>query len=793
VRLLAEEPTPVREDTTGRFIASAVDTLTGTPLTPLFHSVPDQLGPWKICEFIGRGGMGEVWRAERSDGLFEMDVAVKILRSDRADVLDRFKREREVLARLDHQHIARLIDAGITPEGLPYLVADFVQGVPLDRWCAVKQPKLRERLQLFLQVCDAVAYAHSELVVHRDLKPGNILIDADDNAQLLDFGIAKLVSSDAQEDVTDESPHTPEYAAPEQVQGGAITVRTDVYALGLVLYLLLTGTRPQARVGPLAEQIERILQHVPPPASHALQAQLETNGPLASNVSALSKGIVKNLSVSELQGDLDAVIAKAIAKLPNERYASVAELATDIRSFLTGRIVTARHASAWERTRRALRRRAPLIAVSVLTAASVLGLAGLTLFQAGSMREAKQFSRIQQQNAQAREAEALAARAFISSMLKDVEVQGKAGPVLARRARAYTQSTLVSYPELQAAVVWEVAGVYQNFGLFEERANMLREHFVATQTRADLNAQATAACAHAAQLAESGDRTEARFLLRFSDQLLVAENAAPWAKLHCARIGGRALRFLGQYEQAEARILQGLDLMRSRYQSADGSVYHSQYIDALSALAVAQLQSAHIEQAEQTLQEFAALLRSQGRDHSSQMANFYSNMAIIKRDQGKLDEALSYSNRDLDLQSLREPGAINPQSICARAHLAYRMQQPDAKLWAQRCEARLVVEKLAPKLVRRENWAELAEAAALAKDSALMGKAEQAMLLALEGLDANERELDVPYWRLRVAQASLSSDGALIAELKSRLNEFDVRVHSSLAPMQARVRELAAR
>ena len=222
VKLLTEDPSSTREDTTGRFTASAVDTLTGTPLTPLFQSVPDQLGPWKICEFIGRGGMGEVWRAERSDGLFEMDVAVKILRSDRADVLDRFKREREVLARLDHQNIARLIDAGITPEGLPYLVADFIQGVPLDRWCAVKQPKLRERLQLFLQVCDAVAYAHSELIVHRDLKPGNILIDADDNAQLLDFGIAKLVSSDAQEDVTDESPHTPEYAAPEQVQGGAI-------------------------------------------------------------------------------------------------------------------------------------------------------------------------------------------------------------------------------------------------------------------------------------------------------------------------------------------------------------------------------------------------------------------------------------------------------------------------------------------------------------------------------------------------------------------------------------------
>ncbi len=779
-------------DSTG---PAVYDTLSGARIRPLAvdtHPLPEQLGPWRICNLVGRGGMGEVWRAERADGLFEMNVAVKFLRSDRSDVLERFKSERRVLAQLDHPNIARLIDGGVTENGLPYLVTEFIEGVQLDRWCELKRPKLRARLQLFLQICDALAYAHSELVVHRDIKPGNILIDASDAAHLLDFGIAKVLSGPGLDELTDESPHTPEYAAPEQVQGGAITVRTDVYALGLLLYWLLTAERPQARGGPLAEQIERILERVPALPSAAVRLEMRAM-----------------VGASELHGDLDCIIAKAIQKNPLERYTSVAEFASDVRAHLAGRPIVARPSSKLEQVAAYLRRNVALVSAAAIASALILSASGVALYQAGRARESAAEMTQKQTLARTREDETLAARGFISALLKDVELQGAAGPELARRADRYAKTTLANFPELQAGVIWEVAGAYANFGLYAERKTMLRQHYARLVGKGQPSAEAAAACSLAAQQAEAGQSQQARRLLQAADALLRLSkqtaaspagrdaNNVAWAELDCARIGGRALRYLGEYERAEAQIMAAATRMRRNYSdSAANAVRHSQYVDILNGLAIAQIQAAHFQAALLTLQELAGILRAQGREQSNQMANVYGNLAATQRALGDYARARTNADLGLALQRKRDPKALNPATLCVRAQLAQRLNEPNADVLAlvQNCKQQINTDQHGPKLTARQCWAELAETAELRGDDIELEIAANALTKLARLLTERERANDVPLLRLTLIQAErrYHVSGIVAAELTPLLS-LDALTRSSLMPIKAGALALATK
>ncbi len=777
-------------DTTGPAI---YDTFSGAKMRSLAfdaQALPEQLGPWRICNLVGRGGMGEVWRAERCDGMFEMVVAMKFLRSDRPDVLERFKFERRVLAQLDHPNIARLIDGGVTPNGLPYLVTEFVEGEQLDRWCEQKRPKLRERLRLFLQVCDAVAYAHSELVVHRDIKPGNILIDADDTAHLLDFGIAKVVSGPGLDEATDESPHTPEYAAPEQVQGGAITVRTDVYALGLLLYWLLTGDRPQARGGPLAEQIERILERVPALPSAAVLPALH----------AL-------VNPSELTGDLDCIVSKAIKKNPADRFASVSDLAGDVRLYLSGRPIAARPINQWERIGAYLRRNAQVVIAGTIAGIMILSTGGMALYQAGRAGESTATMQRQQIQANARENETLGARAFISALLKDVELQGAAGPELARRAHRYAITTLADFPELQAGVIWEVAGAYANFELYAEREAMLRENYERRRAQGPSDAEAVAACALAAQRAESGHSAEARTLLDSADALLQGKSEAfLWAQLDCARIGGRALRYLGDYERAETQIANAAQLMRTRYGADErtpnsqdlklSQVRHSQYVDMLNGLAIAHIQAAHFRAGEATLNELAALLRAQGREQSNQMANVYGNLAAAQRALGRYESARRNSELGLALQRKRDPHALNPSTICLRAQLAQQLAEPNEAVnaFVAQCKSVISADLAAPQLSARQCWVELADIAGQSGNDDELALASTALNALAAKLSAPERARDVPMLRVLLIQAQRQyARTGVVPDTLSTLLSLDAERYSSLMPIKAAALALAAK
>ena len=283
-------------------------------------------GPYRLLSSIGIGGRGEVYLADRIDRQYEKKVAVKVsfyaMSSDEAQ--QRFLREQQAMATLDHPHIVKLLDGGVTDDDIPYFVMDFVEGLPLAEYCSQKQLSLTARLELFRKICAAVHYAHQNLIVHRDIKPGNIVVTSDGEPKLLDFGLVKILKPDRHGRLTGvgQSPMTLRYAAPEQIDGRPVTVSTDVYALGVLLYFLLTGRVPHYERG-LADidLATRILNDNPPPPSAAvLQPAPDQDGPDPL------QGLDRNTLSRELQGDIDNILAKALHKTPADRYSSVDHL-----------------------------------------------------------------------------------------------------------------------------------------------------------------------------------------------------------------------------------------------------------------------------------------------------------------------------------------------------------------------------------------------------------------------------------------------------------------------------------
>src|SRR2546422_530998 len=336
------------------------------------------LGVYTLVSQIGHGGMGTVWLAERNDGRFERRVAVKVLNIALMGKggEERFKREGRILGRLTHPHIAELIDAGVSLAGQPFLVLEYVEGDHIDRYCDENKLDIRARVRLFLDALRAVAQAHANLIVHRDLKPSNILVRTDGQAKLLDFGIAKLLEGEGQ---IGESPLTleggraltPEYAAPEQLKGEAVTAATDVYASGVLLYVLLTGRHP-AGPGPHtpAGLVKAILDTEPPRPSEIVAPTLTNEE--ASVTNARRRDTTPDKLVRLLGGELDTIVAKALKKNPQERYLSIKAFADDLQRYLRHEPISARpDAIAYRAGKFARRHRSSVIASLLVTLALI--------------------------------------------------------------------------------------------------------------------------------------------------------------------------------------------------------------------------------------------------------------------------------------------------------------------------------------------------------------------------------------------------------------------------------------
>ena len=410
----------------------------------------DRIGPWKVLSKLGSGGMGSVWLAERADAGFSQKVALKTIKlgMDSTLVLAQFRRERNLLARLQHPNIAGLIDGGVDDRGRPWFALDHVSGVDLRDWLNA-QPALADRLHLFEKICRAVSHAHQQLVIHRDIKPANVMVQPDGEPKLLDFGIAKLlVENDLDETVTLHRFASRSYAAPEQLRGEAVSTATDVYSLGALLFEMLTGVRYAT-----AHQDDA----APTPPSRIVQE-------------APDNSVVPT---ARLRGDLDAIVTRALADEPARRYATVLSLAEDVRNHLDGKPIIARPDAFTYRASKFIRRNRAAVGVAVIGLLGLLLTSGLALWQA----RAKAGEAVRAQVALQR-SEAI--RSFIESIFLDADpthARGEnttAGELL-EAARSRVAEDFIDQPDIAATMLNQIGGVYVSLGRDDQARVLLRE------------------------------------------------------------------------------------------------------------------------------------------------------------------------------------------------------------------------------------------------------------------------------------------------------------------------------
>ena len=415
----------------GRDFGGAIESAIAEEATDLADSggalLGKRIGPWKLTGVLGYGGTGTVYLAARDDQAFHKHAAVKLVKRgmETAQVLKRFRRERQILARLDHPYIARLLDGGSTEDGAPYFIMEYVDGTSITEYCARHELRVADRLRLFLSVCSAVQFAHQNLVVHRDLKPGNIFITKDGTPKLLDFGLAKLTLPDLEDQtVTVMRMMTPDYASPEQVRGEPVTTATDVYSLGVVLYELLTGRRPFETKTTSWPELERTICHTEPDSPATI--------------------------VADLRGDLENIVLKALRKEPVRRYNSVEQFAEDIRRHLAGLPVQARKDTLRYRTGKFVRRNRWPVAVGALATAGLMLATAIAVVQAN--RAQRQFE---------------GARSMAMTLLIDVNEKFRVLPGSMEGRKLMVEKGLASLNLMSreagndAAILWDLARGYE--------------------------------------------------------------------------------------------------------------------------------------------------------------------------------------------------------------------------------------------------------------------------------------------------------------------------------------------
>ena len=599
-----------------------------------------RIGPYLVSEEVGHGGMGVVYRAERSDGQFQQRVALKVLprglESDQA--IRRFLDERQILASLTHPGIARLLDGGVTDDELPYFAMEYVEGTSIDRYCDELRLGIEGRLRLFASVCDAVQYAHQNLVVHRDLKPSNILVTAGGAVKLLDFGIAKLLSNDTPDrasaatmaDLTRSGGRwlTPRYASPEQISGAAVTTVSDVYTLGVLLYELLTGHSPYRLASLTPSELFRAVCEEEParPSVAVLRTESVTRGDGSTSSAvpeevASARGLRPDRLARLLRGDLDTIVLMAMQKDPGRRYASAGALADDVRRHLTGQLVLARPDTLGYRVSKFVRRhRVAVIAGGALAASLVIGAAGIAWQSAVASRERV---RAERQAATAARASQLLVDMF---RLSDPDVANGA-TITAREMLAHgtqrVETDFADDPELQAVMLREIGRIYQNLSLTDD-AERLVQRAVAVWRREAPSAE-LAAGVH--QLGE----------------------------IEAAR---------ARYAEAEPLFREALTLRRALYRDPNDDVASS-----MRALADVLVNQRKFDEAEAHYREALALERRLHGQTSPHAAGVLYSIAVTFHDRGKLGDAEPLFREAVDIYRLT-PGTRDPVAASARLNLA---------------------------------------------------------------------------------------------------------------------------
>ena len=581
------------DDLSGPLDAS-LDTFVAAVLDEDAKPVPEgrQIGPYRVLRGLGRGGMGSVVLAEREGGGFEQRVALKLVRGDRPDIVERFRHERQILAGLRHPNIATLHDGGATESGEPWFALEYVDGERITTWCDERRLDVDARVGLFEDVCRAVQYAHRNLVIHRDLKPGNVLVTEDGTVKLLDFGIATILDPGQAGDSTETSGFmTPAYCAPEQVLGEATSTATDIYSLGVLLYELLTGANPHGDTSRSVELARAVVEEEPPSASTSVAAGR-----------AAARGVDPGTLRRRLRGDLDNILGKALRKRPEERYSSAEELRADLERYRRQLPVSARPATLRYRVAKFARRhRIGSVAIVAVVVSLVAGVGGI-VWQA---RVAAQ----ERDRARAEAARAGAVKDFLLGVFAAADPAAESGEAvtaveLARRGADDLDRRFRDDPEVRAEVTGTLGSVFLNLGEYDRADTLL-----------------------------SRAAAEYRALGR-DDDAIGALNEL-----------GAVYQWQERFDEAEVVLTEAIELGEGRLPPD-----HPLMTNALETLGVVRFGQGRYQEAEEVVRESLERVRNADGDRREDQVTYIITLGSVLHSQGRLAEAVEVIEEGLAIQ-----------------------------------------------------------------------------------------------------------------------------------------------
>ncbi len=632
------------------------------------------VGPYEILEKIGRGGMGSVYLAKKTETPYDQKVALKLVRKgmDTQDILRRFRNEGRILASLEHPNIARLYDGGIHSDGRPFFVMEYIEGEPIDAYCDKHKLTIKERIKLFRTVCEAVHYAHQMLIVHRDIKPANVLVTSDGTIKLVDFGIAKLLEPDRMEltgyhTQTGIKLMTPEFAAPEQIQGKQITTTSDIYSLGVLLYILVTGRRPY-RLGTASMlEIERIIcETVPLRPSEAVTGKALPAPPdtVEDNFDPLTAARLRSKDTGnlrkELAGDLDRIVLKALGKEPERRYRSALGFSEDLDNYVQGKPVQARPSTLRYRARKFVGRNRWVVSGVAVAVFSVFAGLGLALWQAN-------LARIERDTARNEAAKAQAAQDYLVELFQAADPSENRGEqITAReiveRGIASLEEDLGDQPEVHIEMLKVLGRVEQALGDFDLSAELLEEALNKTRELRgdeDMNVAVIAAILGDV-LRWDGEFGRAESLLRealeIRRQLITGDHAE--IAVNMDRLA-RTLEMKGDFEEAELLYREALE-MRERLFGENSDAVSA----TLNNLGWLLYQMGKSDEAEQALRRSLEIKNRIMEPPHPAISSNLSNLAVVLRAKGRYREAEIFADQALE-QEIKLHGDDHPRVTTA--------------------------------------------------------------------------------------------------------------------------------
>jgi serine/threonine-protein kinase len=613
---LASEPDPHT-----RAWSMASDALWSELVTEVDMAASGRLGQWRLLGELGRGGMGTVHLAQRADGEFHQRAALKLLRPSIAtdDALRRFELERQILAALTHPGIARLIDGGRTSDGHPYLVMELVEGAPIDRYCRERQLDVKARLALFLQVCRALDHAHRHMVVHGDVKPSNIIVGDTGEVKLLDFGIARLLPAEGGEPAsTRTTPRamTPEYASPEQLQGRAVTIGSDIYQLGVLLFELLTDTRAFDFGDATAADIERAVCHEP----------LRRPSGTVSLPAARRRA---------LRGDLDSIVAMAVRKEPDRRYRTVERLADDVERYLARQPVAARGDTVGYRLNRFVGRHRVEVAAAALGAVLLVTWAATATVQARAI--ARERDRARSEAAKAEQVKDFVLRLFEKADPGEARGDTLTAQELLDRGWASSQAELAAQPDVLAEILDTVGQIYRELGSYDRAEPILARALDVSRGLGDGThpVLATTLRSNARLRRERGDYAAAEELLREALDRQRAQFGDSHREVATTMTDlGLTLYARGDFDAATSLFRDALEMRRRLFGES-----HLDVADGLDKLGMALRNLGDYKAAEPLVRRSVELRRRLLPPDHPRLATNLSDLALVVQSLGDLDEA----------------------------------------------------------------------------------------------------------------------------------------------------------